>query len=226
MTRPLLITAGATRNFIDNMRCITANASGKTGANIAQSFPIQCTLLGSPSALAHLAIRTKTSIAHHPTIQTQEFTSTEDLHEKMKKWVQTNRHGIVIHSAAVGDYAPQQQPGKISSGESSLTITLYPTVKILDEIKKWDPSCLLVSFKAAPPQTSSLDLSNIARAQLQRSQSDLVFANVLTQTGQNVQLVSMKENRIFEQRDEAITKLIEWISLRRSKDFSLSDIEQ
>ena len=216
MIRPLLITAGATRNFIDDMRCITANASGRTGATLAQSFPAKCTLLGSPSALLHLAINTKTDIAQHPTIQTQEFTSTQDLHQKMKEWVQANPHGIIVHSAAVGDYAPQEQSGKIPSGKQSLLLTLHPTIKILDEIKTWSSSCLLVSFKAAPPKTSSEDLASIASKQMHRSQSDLVFANVLTQTGNHVQLVSKEETLLFAQRNDGIKTLIDWIHSQRT----------
>lgn len=198
------------------MRCITANASGKTGATLAQSFPTQCTLLGSPSALLHLAVNTNTNIADHPTIQTQEFTSTKDLYQKMKRWVLQNKHGIIIHSAAVGDYAPPEQYGKIPSGQRELILRLYPTPKILDEIKKWDPTCLLISFKAAPPQTKSHALTSIATQQRQRSQSDLVFANVLTQTGHNVQLVSKGETRIFAQRADGLAGLKDWIAHRRA----------
>ena len=197
------------------MRCITANASGKTGAKIAQSFPQKCTLLGSPSALLHLAVNTKTDIAHHPTIQTQEFTSTEDLHQKMKSWIQQNTNGIIIHSAAVGDYAPQEKSGKIPSGQNKLTLTLHPTIKILDEIKKWDPSCLLVSFKAAPPQTQPQELTLIAEKQQKRSHSDLVFANVLTQTGHHVQLVSKIDTLHFAKRSDGIENLMTWIAHRR-----------
>lgn len=203
------------------MRCITANASGKTGAKLAQAFPAHCTLLGSPSALLHLALNTQTSISEHPTIQTQEFTSTDDLHQKMKRWVHTHKNGIIVHSAAVGDYAPRIQDGKISSGKESLTITMYPTIKILDEIKNWDAHCFLVSFKAAPPQTSTTQLSIIAQKQRTRSQSDLVFANVLTQTGHDVQLVSKQNIQHFRQRAEAITALMSWISLRRAEETAL-----
>lgn len=216
MIRPLLITAGATRNFIDDMRCITANASGKTGAQLAQAFPTQCTLFGSPSALLELAFRTKTDIAEHPTIQTQEFTSTEDLHQQMKQWVLQNRHGIIVHTAAVGDYAPTEKSGKIPSGQQELTLTLHPTIKILDQIKKWAPSCLLISFKAAPPKTEPQALTTIAAKQRQRSKSDLVFANVLTQTGSHVQLVSQDETLHFSKRADGINALVKWIAQQRS----------
>ena len=47
----ILITAGATRNPIDSMRCITANASGRTGVGIAERLAeYDVTLFGSPIA--------------------------------------------------------------------------------------------------------------------------------------------------------------------------------
>ena len=164
----------------------------------------------------HLAINTKTDIAHHPTIQTQEFTSTEDLYQKMKHWVQQNKHGIIVHSAAVGDYAPKEQSGKIPSGQTELILTLHPTIKILDKIKGWDPSCLLVSFKAAPPKTEPQNLTSIATKQREKSKSDLVFANVLTQTGHHVQLVSKENTLYFTKRNDGLAYLSEWITLQRA----------
>ena len=136
----------------------------------------------------------------------------------MKQWVRNNKHGIIVHSAAVGDYAPQEQSGKIPSGQDVLVLTLHPTVKILDEIKKWDPSCLLVSFKAAPPQTESQKLTSIADKQRERSQSDLVFANVLTQTGHHVQLVSENKTLHFAKRSDGLANLMDWIAERRVID--------
>ena len=204
------------------MRCITANASGKTGALIASQFPLQCTLLGSPSAILHLAIQTKTEPEKHPSIHTQEFTSTTDLHDKMKAWVVQNPTGIIIHSAAVGDYAPQELSGtKIASNQDSLTIQFYPTIKILDHIKQWSPQCLVVSFKAAAPTTTPEELTEIARKQRERSASDLVFGNVLTKTGAEVQLISETQSTRYSSRNEGMIALMDWIQNHREENLSL-----
>jgi phosphopantothenoylcysteine synthetase/decarboxylase len=138
-----------------------------------------------------------------------------DLHNQMKVWVLNNPNGIIIHSAAVGDYAPKEQGGKITSGQDSLSIILYPTVKILDQIKKWSPDCLIVSFKAAAPDTSPRELTEVAQKQRIRSQSAMVFANVLTQTGQDVQLVSDTTVQRFTDRHDGIEALISWIKKHR-----------
>lgn len=219
MTRPLLITAGATRNFLDSMRCITANASGKTGAILAAHFPIQCTLLGSPSAILHLAIETKTAPEEHPTIQTQEFTSTMDLYNKMKDWVEDNPKGIIVHSAAVGDYAPQERSGtKIASNQEILSIDLFPTIKILDHVKKWSHQCLLISFKAAAPTTTPQELTEIAQRQRERSLSDLVFANILTKTSTDVQIVTAEKTIQYPSRKDGLLALMNWIRNNREEN--------
>ena len=140
-----------------------------------------------------------------------------DLHNKIKSWVERNPNGIIIHSAAVGDYAPKEQEGKITSGQESLSMKLYPTIKILDQIKIWDPNCLVVSFKAAAPNTLPQELTQIAQNQRRRSQSDLVFANVLTEIGQNIQLVSATETQKFADRQDGIDALILWIKKHRPR---------
>mgnify|MGYP001200675298 CR=1 FL=1 len=77
MDRPVLITAGATRNPIDSMRAITANSSGATGIHISQRLQQNgrtCTVMGS-----NLALLQPNCSPHRI-----EFTSTRDLLAKMK----------------------------------------------------------------------------------------------------------------------------------------------
>jgi phosphopantothenoylcysteine synthetase/decarboxylase len=133
----------------------------------------------------------------------------------MKSWVLQNPNGIIIHSAAVGDYAPTKQKGKIKSGQKTLSITMVPTIKILDQIKKWSPATLVVSFKAAAPETTPKELTKIAQNQRTRSKSDLVFANVLTKTGQDVQLISSSLVSRFSHRKEGIDAIIDWVRSHR-----------
>ena len=109
----------------------------------------------------------------------------------------------------------KEQGGKITSGQESLSMTLFPTIKILDQIKTWSSESLVVSFKAAAPNTSPTELTNIAQGQRTRSGSDLVFANVLTQTGQNVQLISNTSVTRFTERKDGIDALISWIQKNR-----------
>jgi phosphopantothenoylcysteine decarboxylase / phosphopantothenate---cysteine ligase len=201
--RPVLITAGATRNPIDQMRCITANASGKTGVTLAECLDGKCLLLGSPVACLRAADICRTEL----------FSSTRDLMEKMKKWVEENPSGIIVHSAAVGDYeCVNTSKKKIASGMRELSIELRPTPKILDQISRWSEHVSIVSFKAAGLGTSPEELLDIAKAQKERSDSTVVFGNVLGSTEYDVLLLIEDDIRWYPQRAAAVDALGDWIS--------------
>jgi hypothetical protein len=202
--RPVLVTAGATRNPIDRMRCITANSSGGTGVALATALKADhpITLLGSPQAMLR---------AQGAGLDSMEpFESTSDLMARMERWVRANPRGIVIHAAAVGDYAPRPSEGKVSSGQARWSLELGPTPKILDHIRGWgDDELVLVSFKAAAPDTDDGALIDIAREQASRTGSDLVFANVLGRLGERVALVTPDSERWYEDRQDALQALID-----------------
>ena len=204
MPRPILITAGATRNPIDSMRSITANSSGKTGVYIASTLAqngVSCRLLGSNLALLQPGAP-KTS---------SEFTSTRDLLQQMNNWTVENPTGIIIHAAAVGDFeVAEQHTGKISSG-STLTLHLQPTPKIVDLIHDWSPDIHLVSFKAAAPQSKPDEVATIAHKQLVRTRSNLVFANVLGSIETNVLLMSPNTRTWHTNRMDGLHALIEQV---------------
>lgn len=202
--RPVLISAGATRNPIDSMRCITANSSGSTGVALGSALQPDhdLHLLASPEAQLRAQAADVEAI--------ELFESTFDLLDRMERWVREHPRGIVIHAAAVGDYAPRISSGKVSSGKARWTLVLEPTPKILDHIRSWGgPELVLVSFKAAAPDTGDGALIELARKQALRTGSDLVFANVLGRLGTRVALVSPHDERWYEARDDALQALIE-----------------
>jgi len=181
--RPVLITAGATRNPIDSMRFISAHASGRTGAWLAGtvSHLTKVHAMCSPEA----ALRMPTNV------ETEVFSSTHDLMERMRRWLTQNPTAIAIHSAAVGDYEVHSDgtANKIPSGQTSLSVTLAPTPKILDHIKEWSPDGHIISFKAAAPNTAPDALHMVAQQQAARTRSTLVFANVIGDTDGTVLVV-------------------------------------
>jgi len=206
--RPVLITAGATRNPIDAMRFISANASGTTGAWLAEQLGSGgVTLMGSPIA----ALRAPDGM------DVEVFGSTEDLMRRMERWVTHHADGIVVPSAAVGDYAVRQPQGnaKIASGQADLTLELVPTPKILDQIKAWGASVFLVSFKAAAPGTSPEDLIRIASAQHTRSHSDLVFGNVIDHVDREVIIVESGAVQSFSERTLGLAALLDRLTQER-----------
>lgn len=199
--RPVLISAGATRNPIDAMRYISAFSTGTTGVGLARALREagrEVHLLGSAEALLRA-----------PEIQGEEFWSTADLMERMERWVRANPGGVVVHAAAVGDYQADTSGGKLPSGQAELVLRFHPTPKIVDHLKRWDPSLFLVSFKAAPPETGDDALLRIAAGQLSRTSSDLVFANVLGRLSTGVMLVRPDGSSRYDARGPALDALLD-----------------
>ena len=199
MSRPCLVTAGATRNPIDAMRYLAAYSSGRTSVAIAEalSHDHEVLLLGSPEAC----------LRAEGTCSTQVFGHTRDLMSRMEAWIRIHAGSVVVHAAAVGDYEADPDPGKISSGLDELVIRLRRAPKIADHIKTWDPTCTLVTFKAAGPNTDAEQLVAICRSQLRRTRSDLVFGNVIGSLETTCCLVDKHGSAAFERRKDALRQL-------------------
>jgi len=208
MPRPVLVTCGATRNPLDAIRFISAFSTGRTGGAIAQALadrghPVH--VLGSAEALLRLT---------DPALTREEYRSTRDLMARMEAWVRANPGGIVVHSTAVGDYEadPAEQARKIPSGQDTIVLRLQRTPKIADAVAGWDPGCRLVTFKAAGPETTPEQLIAIARKQLNRTGSTLVFANVIGALSSSVILVGPEDEAPYPDRGAAIAALVEAVS--------------
>lgn len=209
--RPCLLTAGATRNPVDAIRYLSAHASGRTGVHLARMLAAvdpAVHLLGSPEALLRAGASTAFS--------QEAYGSTRDLLARVEAWVRAHPQGAVVHSAAVGDYEAAPTDHKIASGRAALTLTLRPTPKILDAIRGFGLTGPLVSFKAASPETTDDALVAIARAQLVRTGSSRVFANVIGRTSHGVFLVAADGAERFESRADAISALFDYLSAARA----------
>jgi phosphopantothenoylcysteine synthetase/decarboxylase len=203
----VLVTAGATRNPIDAMRFISANSSGRTGVRLARAWQAaghSVHFLGSPEA-----------VLRYGEGSTETFGSTRDLMDRMERWVLLHPHGAVVHAAAVGDYeCAEASSSKLPSGRPEVTLALTPTPKIANAVRGWGLRGCFVTFKAAAPETSSDELLALARAQRERTQSDLVFANVLGRLGQGIAIVGDGVTW-FDRRDEALEALISAVTSAR-----------
>ncbi len=195
--RPVLITAGATRNPVDAMRFLSANSSGRTSAALAEQLPGSC-FLGSPEAV----LRAPSSAL------TETYSTTADLMERMRRWILAHPGAVIVHASAVGDYQVEEpSSGKLPSGKEELVLRLTRTPKIADHIVRWDPTCVLVTFKAATPETSGEELVSICRKQLHRTQSTLVVGNVIGQLGNTTTIVDADGSEAFDDRAAALYAL-------------------
>lgn len=202
---PALFTGGATRNPVDAIRYLSAHATGRTAIALARAV--------KTTHDVHFLGSTEACLRAGDALSTEVYGGTRDLMARMEAWARAHPAGVIVHSAAVGDYeAAEATASKIPSGQAEILLRLVPAPKILDAVRGWAPDCLLVSFKAGRPGLAPEELEAIARAQLRRTGSDHVFANVLGELATSVLLVSASTTRRFPAREDAIRALAEMLS--------------
>ena len=166
--KKVLMTAGPTIEYIDPVRIITNQSSGKTGVLLAAelvSAGAKVTLVYGPGReeppKGAKVIRVNTA--------KEMFNAVKNELEK--------KFDVVILAAAVSDYVPERiEKSKIKSTKKQVIIKLKQAPKIIDQIKKWQKDVFLVGFKAEA-NISSQALLQQARKRLRESNADLIVAN-------------------------------------------------
>jgi phosphopantothenoylcysteine synthetase/decarboxylase len=176
MKKTLLVTAGPVWVPIDRVRVITNVFTGNTGLSIAleaarRGFEVK--LLLGPG-------RVEIPKELPGNLEIVPFKYYEELYNLMEENIRPGKMLALFHSAAVPDYVPVSvHDGKIKSGQSDFTLTFKPTVKIVDQVKIWDPNIFLVKFKLEVG-LSLAELQAKAAASMAQSKADLIVANDLT----------------------------------------------
>lgn len=109
-------------------------------------------------------------------------------------------HDIFIATAAVSDFKMSEFKDYKVSSNNNLDIILKPTVKILAEVKKINPSIFLVGFKAQY-NVSKEELLESAYKQIENAGTDLVVAN---DVGDNSCNFGSDNNKVLIIGDEII----------------------
>ena len=141
----VLVTGGGTSENIDDVRVITNKSTGKTAAFICDRLAeagVDVTYVKAHTAVDSLMASKK--------LNYQNF---QDLESTLKTELSREKYDMVIHAAAVSDYSPEIQNGKISSDADEVILKLKRNPKIINQIKQWAPHAKLVGFKL----TSQLD---------------------------------------------------------------------
>lgn len=140
-SKKILITGGGTSEPIDSVRSVTNTSSGATAGLMADHF----------SGIGHRVdlLFSQSSRFTPKTKPVDEFTSHSDLSEKLKKYLSSNEYDAVVHLAAVSDFSPVSQSGKISSENESLVIEMKRTAKIISSLREWSKNkeALILGFK-------------------------------------------------------------------------------
>ncbi len=155
----VVVTSGATTESIDPVRTLSNRASGRTGRAVARA----CYVRGADVTLVHDGPSV-------PWARVERVESAAEMHEATLE--AASGADAVVSAAAISDYTVTERPGKIRSGQESLTLALEPTPKLLDAVREAHPSLPLVGFKA---ETGGDDAAIVERARALRDRADLAF---------------------------------------------------
>ena len=123
----------------------------------------------------------------------KRFSFFNELNALLKKELK-KEYDIVIQAAAVSDYALESASNKkISSGRKSLKLTLKPTLKIINCLRKFKPDSFLVGFKFQPHLAAGKLLIE-ARNLIKEARLDLAVANSARNKQYSAYLVSEKKS--------------------------------
>ncbi len=166
--KKVLITAGPTIEYIDPVRVITNQSTGKTGILLASEFVSsgsKVTMIYGPG----VEIPPKGAKVVHVKTSSQ---MSEALKKEMKKpW------DVVILAAAVSDYTPEKpSKTKLDSDLSKISLKMKKVPKMINDIKKIQKDVFLVGFKAEA-DISKEQLIKKAREKITQADCDLVIAN-------------------------------------------------
>ena len=168
--RQILVTAGATREYLDPVRFITNGSSGKMGYALAEAA-------AQRGATVHLISGHATVPPPPQGIEICHVNTTQEMHEAvLQKFEETD---IVVMAAAPVDFRPAEfTPHKIKKNSDTLTLSLEKTAdtaKMLGESKSHQ---LTVCFAA-----ETNDVLENAKEKLIRKNCDLIVANDLLAEG-------------------------------------------
>ena len=159
-----IVTAGPTREYIDPVRYISNESSGKQGLEIAKKLSkegVKTTLILGPS-----------NLEYRGNFKTIKVTTAKEMLEKVKKNLPVN---IVICSAAVADFKFKTKSEKIKKRSIySKKLELSLNVDILDYLGKtnYKRPNFIIGFCA-----ETKDLLKSAKKKLWDKRCDMIVAN-------------------------------------------------
>ncbi len=160
-----LVTAGPTREYIDPIRYISNNSSGKQGYEIAialNKLGIKTTLITGPS-----------EITSPKGIKVKKIISAEDMFKEVKKTLPVD---LAVCTAAIADFKPtEKSKNKIKKEKLNFkSINFVKNIDILDFLSKNNRNRpkIVAGFSA---ETKSIIKNSVKK--MKNKNCDLIFAN-------------------------------------------------
>jgi phosphopantothenoylcysteine decarboxylase/phosphopantothenate--cysteine ligase len=167
--KKVLVTLGRTKEYLDPIRFISNDSSGRFGLEIAKAAK------GSGADVTVVA--GSTDIPIPSSFHTIRVTSTENMKRETLSLLQ--KMDIIIMNAACSDFTPsKKEKEKIKKRSGEITVTLKRTPDILSHIKQKKKQQLIVGF--------SLDTEDnlaSAKAKMKEKDVDIMVANTAQSIG-------------------------------------------
>ena len=166
-----IVTTGPTREYIDPVRYISNESSGKQGYEIAialNKLGIKTTLISGPS-----------SLTYPKDLKVKKITSADEMLNEVKKLLPVD---LVVCAAAVTDFKPiEKNQNKIKKEGMKLQkinfVKNYDILEYISKNNKYRPR-LVAGFSA---ETENVTKNSIAK--MKRKHCDIIFANDVSQKG-------------------------------------------
>ena len=166
-----IVTTGPTREYIDPVRYISNESSGKQGCEIAIALNksgIKTTLIAGPS-----------SLIFPKDLKVKKITSADEMLNEVKKLLPVD---LVVCAAAVTDFKPiEKNQNKIKKEGMKLQkinfVKNYDILEYISKNNKYRPR-LVAGFSA---ETENVTKNSIAK--MKRKHCDIIFANDVSQKG-------------------------------------------
>ncbi len=188
--KKILISTGATKEYLDPIRYITNPSSGKTGrqwAKVAYNLGYDVTLVTGENAFEDL-----------PFIKTIKVTSALDMFEYII--ANSMDADMVVMSAAVADFTCDKAENKIKKNNQELVLNLKPTQDILKYLgQNKRPGQILVGYAM-----ETIDLLENAKQKLISKNCDYIIANTISNDNKGF---NMDDNEVYIIGKDNIEKL-------------------
>ena len=200
----IVLTAGGTREPIDDVRFVSNVASGALPAAMADVLlerghdvqyihgpgailPGHAVLdmdltTATPESLRAATAAWLTDAALRQTalangvLTLHPIQTAAEVAQTLRDLCQKLQPDAVACAMAVADFAPVATAGKLSSSTASLTLAMAATAKAIDGVKPAAPRTRLLGFKLLSGATEA-QLCDAAERQIRRSGADAVFCN-------------------------------------------------
>lgn len=176
----LIITAGPTRELIDQVRFISNASSGKMG--VALAVEALSTATKNIRLIHGPGVTIPEALSLDQKVHINLISTSQEMLDTVLSNLSKTEPSILISAGAPADYSLSPDSGKISTAEKpTLKLELRATEKIIKVAKEKFPKTFVVAFKAEHGPKSR-ELSRKALETLKTSGTDIVVANDVGRT--------------------------------------------